>query len=87
MRFQLANVWLTKEAGGDELVLRLEMRVQRRLRDAGRLDHPMENIVPEMFPGDPDRAAPAIYAVVRSTDRRHWVIPASVAYRRIGLQL
>jgi short-subunit dehydrogenase len=47
----------------------------------------MENIMPEMFPGDPDRAAAAIYAVVGSTDRRHWVILGSDAHRRIGLKL
>jgi len=47
----------------------------------------MENIKPEMFPGDPDRAAAAIYAVVSSTDRRHWVILGSDARRRIGLKL
>src|SRR5260370_19984699 len=29
------------DAGGDEVVLRVEMRVQRRLRDAGLLDHPL----------------------------------------------
>jgi NAD(P)-dependent dehydrogenase (short-subunit alcohol dehydrogenase family) len=47
----------------------------------------MEHILPEMFPGDPDRAAAAIYAAVNSSDRRHWVILGSDAYRRIGLKL
>jgi len=47
----------------------------------------MGNIAPEMFPGDPVRAAAAIYDVVASDQPRHWVILGSDAHRRIGAKL
>jgi NAD(P)-dependent dehydrogenase (short-subunit alcohol dehydrogenase family) len=42
---------------------------------------------PDLFPGDPDRAAEAIYEVVVSGSPRHWVILGSDAQRRIGAKL
>jgi len=42
---------------------------------------------PDQFPGDPRRAAAAIYAVVISGCPRHWVILGSDAHRRIGAKL
>jgi NAD(P)-dependent dehydrogenase (short-subunit alcohol dehydrogenase family) len=47
----------------------------------------MGKIAPEMFPGDPVRAAAAIYDVVASDRPRHWVILGSDAHRRIGAKL
>src|SRR5580692_7346387 len=44
-------------------------------------------MTPEMFPGDPVRAAEAIYEVVASDRPRHWVILGSDAYRLIGTKL
>jgi len=40
-----------------------------------------------MFPGDPVRAAAAIYQVVASDRPQYWVILGSDAYRRIGVKL
>jgi NAD(P)-dependent dehydrogenase (short-subunit alcohol dehydrogenase family) len=42
---------------------------------------------PDMFPGDPVRAAAAVYEVVISDRPRHWVILGSDAHRRIGVKL
>jgi len=42
---------------------------------------------PDQFPGDPARAAAAIYEVVISGSPRHWVILGSDAQRRIGAKL
>src|ERR1700674_703785 len=47
----------------------------------------MATMTPEMFPGDPVRAAEAIYEVVTSDRPRHWVILGSDAYRLIGAKL
>ena len=47
----------------------------------------MATMTPEMFPGDPVRAAEAIYEVVASDRPRHWVILGSDAYRLIGAKL
>ena len=47
----------------------------------------MGKIVPEMWPGDPVRAAAAIFDVVASDQLRHWVILGSDAHRRIGAKL
>src|SRR5882672_853192 len=47
----------------------------------------MATMTPEMFPGDPVRAAEAIYEVVASDCPRHWVILGSDAYRLIGRKL
>ena len=44
-------------------------------------------MTPEMFPGDPLRAAAAIYDVVASDQPRHWVILGSDAHRLIGAKL
>ena len=44
-------------------------------------------MTPDMFPGDPVRAATAIYDVVGSDRPRHWVILGSDAYRLIGTKL
>jgi NAD(P)-dependent dehydrogenase (short-subunit alcohol dehydrogenase family) len=42
---------------------------------------------PEMFPGDPERAAAAISHNVRAREPRHWLILGSDAHRRIGGKL
>ncbi len=47
----------------------------------------MQTLIPEMFPGDPARAAKVIYEVVSSGRMRHWVILGSDAHRRIGVKL
>src|SRR6266404_2741457 len=47
----------------------------------------MATMTPEMFPGDPVRAAEAIYEVVASDRPRHWVVLGSDAYRLIGAKL
>jgi hypothetical protein len=47
----------------------------------------MGSLTPEMFPGDPARAAKAVYEVVTSDNPPHWVPLGSDAYRRIGVKL
>jgi len=47
----------------------------------------LEKVTPDMFPGDPVRAAAAIYQVVASEHPRHWVVLGSDALRRIGVKL
>jgi NAD(P)-dependent dehydrogenase (short-subunit alcohol dehydrogenase family) len=47
----------------------------------------MATMTSEMFPGDPVRAAEAIYEVVASDRPRHWVILGSDAYRLIDAKL
>jgi NAD(P)-dependent dehydrogenase (short-subunit alcohol dehydrogenase family) len=47
----------------------------------------VEKVTPDMFPGDPDRFAAAIYQVVASNRPRHWVVLGSDAMRRIGVKL
>jgi NAD(P)-dependent dehydrogenase (short-subunit alcohol dehydrogenase family) len=47
----------------------------------------VEKVTPDMFPGDPVRAASAIYQVVASDRPRHWVVLGSDALRRIGVKL
>src|SRR5712672_3925516 len=47
----------------------------------------VEKVTPDMFPGDPVRAAAAIYQVVASDRPRHWVILGSDAHRLIGAKL
>src|SRR5882724_2118813 len=47
----------------------------------------MTTVSPDMFPGDPVRAAAAIYEVVASESPRHWVVLGSDAQRRIGAKL
>jgi NAD(P)-dependent dehydrogenase (short-subunit alcohol dehydrogenase family) len=47
----------------------------------------MAGATPDMFPGDPVRAAAALYDVVASDRSRHWVIFGSDSHRRIGKKL
>jgi NAD(P)-dependent dehydrogenase (short-subunit alcohol dehydrogenase family) len=47
----------------------------------------MTTVSPDMFPGDPVRAAAAIYEVGASESPRHWVVLGSDAQRRIGAKL
>ena len=47
----------------------------------------MATLTPEMFPGDPARAAEAIYEAVTSQPDRHWVVLGSDAQRRIKAKL
>lgn len=54
---------------------------------AGAFRQMMGSLTPEMFPGDPDRAAKAVYEVVTSDNPPHWVPLGSDAYRRIGVKL
>jgi NAD(P)-dependent dehydrogenase (short-subunit alcohol dehydrogenase family) len=54
---------------------------------SGALRKIMDKVSPEMFPGDPVRAAQVIYEVVSSDRPRHWVILGSDAHRRIGAKL
>ncbi|MCU1495911.1 MAG: short-chain dehydrogenase/reductase [Acidimicrobiaceae bacterium] len=44
-------------------------------------------ITPEMFPGDPEKAAEVIYKVATSEQNRHWVVLGSDAQRRITAKL
>jgi NAD(P)-dependent dehydrogenase (short-subunit alcohol dehydrogenase family) len=54
---------------------------------SGAFRNVIATMTPEMFPGDPVRAAEAIYEVVASDRPRHWVILGSDAYRLIGRKL
>ncbi len=54
---------------------------------SGAFREMLKTITPEMWPGDPARAAAAIYQVVNSDIKRHWVILGSDAHRRIGAKL
>jgi NAD(P)-dependent dehydrogenase (short-subunit alcohol dehydrogenase family) len=54
---------------------------------AGAFRAMMSNLTPEMFPGDPERAAEAIYQAVSGTELPHWVVLGSDAQRRIGVKL
>jgi NAD(P)-dependent dehydrogenase (short-subunit alcohol dehydrogenase family) len=54
---------------------------------AGAFRAMVDKVTPEMFPGDPDRFAAAIYEVVASNSPRHWVVLGSDAMRRIGAKL
>src|SRR5467141_502600 len=54
---------------------------------SGAFREMLGKVSPEMFPGDPARAAAAIYGVVASDQPRHWVILGSDAHRRIGAKL
>ncbi|MDG2518631.1 SDR family NAD(P)-dependent oxidoreductase [Lysobacter soli] len=47
----------------------------------------MGTLTPDMFPGDPARAAEAIFEVVASQPDRHWVVLGSDAQRRIQAKL
>ncbi|WP_433566127.1 SDR family NAD(P)-dependent oxidoreductase [Nocardia sp. CA-151230] len=54
---------------------------------AGAFRGLMDRLTPEMFPGDPRKAAEAIYMVATSSEPRHWVVLGSDAQRRIGVKL
>src|SRR3954466_3428956 len=54
---------------------------------SGAFREMLKTITPEMWPGDPARAAARIYHVVNSDEARHWVILGSDAHRRIGVKL
>ncbi|MFI6488857.1 SDR family NAD(P)-dependent oxidoreductase [Streptomyces sp. NPDC050564] len=54
---------------------------------AGAFRTMMSNLTPEMFPGDPERAAEAIYQAVTGPKLPHWVVLGSDAQRRIGVKL
>jgi NAD(P)-dependent dehydrogenase (short-subunit alcohol dehydrogenase family) len=47
----------------------------------------VDTVGPERYPGDPARVAAAIYEVVNSEQRRHWVLLGSDAYRLVGQKL
>jgi NAD(P)-dependent dehydrogenase (short-subunit alcohol dehydrogenase family) len=46
-----------------------------------------QTVIPEMFPGDPVRAAREIWAAVKSPNPPHWLILGSDAYRRMSAKL
>ena len=54
---------------------------------AGAFRTIMDRLTPEMFPGDPEKAAEVIYAEATATEPRHWVVLGSDAQRRIGFKL
>jgi NAD(P)-dependent dehydrogenase (short-subunit alcohol dehydrogenase family) len=54
---------------------------------SGALRKIMETMTPEMWPGDPARAAATIYRAVASEQKLHWLVLGSDAYRRIGVKL
>jgi NAD(P)-dependent dehydrogenase (short-subunit alcohol dehydrogenase family) len=54
---------------------------------AGAFRGVVQAITPEMFAGDPVRAAREIWAAVKSADPPHWLILGSDAYRRMGAKL
>jgi hypothetical protein len=47
----------------------------------------VDKLSPDQFPGDPVRAAKAIFEVVNSDRQIHWLILGTDAYRRIGAKL
>ncbi|MFD6534381.1 oxidoreductase [Streptomyces sp. NPDC060184] len=54
---------------------------------AGAFRGMMGSLTPEMFPGDPERAAEAIRQVATAPEPPHWVVLGSDAQRRIGVKL
>jgi len=54
---------------------------------SGAFRNLMSTLTPDMFPGDPARAAAALYEVVVSQPQRHWVVLGSDAQRRIKAKL
>ena len=54
---------------------------------AGAFRAVVQNITPELFPGDPVLAAREIWTAVKSANPPHWLILGSDAYRRIGVKL
>lgn len=54
---------------------------------AGAFRGIVDRLTPDMFPGDPEKAAEVIYSVATSPHPRHWVVLGSDAQRRIGAKL
>src|SRR2546421_9931330 len=54
---------------------------------SGAFRRMMPTVTPEMFPGDPVRAATAIYDAVVAQSSRHWDVLGSDAQRRIRAKL
>ena len=54
---------------------------------AGVFRSMMDTLTPDMFPGDPEKAAEVIYAEATAPRPRHWVVLGSDAQRRIGVKL
>jgi NAD(P)-dependent dehydrogenase (short-subunit alcohol dehydrogenase family) len=54
---------------------------------AGAFRAILDRLTPEMFPGDPQKAAEAIYTAATEPQPRHWVVLGSDAQRRIGIKL
>ncbi|UBU14890.1 oxidoreductase [Nonomuraea gerenzanensis] len=54
---------------------------------AGAFRAMMGTLTPEMFPGDPVRAAAAMYDAVTAGRPRHWLVLGSDAHRRIDAKL
>jgi NAD(P)-dependent dehydrogenase (short-subunit alcohol dehydrogenase family) len=54
---------------------------------SGAFRNVMATLTPGMFPGDPARAAEAIYQVATADQPRHWVLLGSDALRRVGAKL
>ncbi|MBW8802679.1 MAG: SDR family NAD(P)-dependent oxidoreductase [Catenulisporales bacterium] len=54
---------------------------------AGAFRAMMGHLTPEMFPGDPRKAAEVVYAEATAENPRHWVVLGSDAQRRIGVKL
>ncbi|RKE23612.1 oxidoreductase [Streptomyces sp. TLI_171] len=54
---------------------------------AGAFRAMLDGLRPEMFPGDPARAARSIYQAATAAQPRHWVVLGSDAQRRIGVKL
>lgn len=54
---------------------------------AGAFRAMMGCLTPEMFPGDPRKAAEVVYAEANAEKPRHWVALGSDAQRRIGVKL
>ncbi|MFC3815147.1 SDR family NAD(P)-dependent oxidoreductase [Lysobacter sp. GCM10012299] len=54
---------------------------------SGAFRNLMGTLTPDMFPGDPARAAAAVFEVVTAQPERHWVVLGSDAQRRIRAKL
>jgi hypothetical protein len=54
---------------------------------AGAFRGIVQNLAPDMFPGDPVRAAQAIWTAVKSDSPPHWLVLGTDALRRIDAKL
>jgi hypothetical protein len=54
---------------------------------AGTFRKMMDSLTPEMFPGDPVRAAKVMYEAAIAEQPRHWTLLGSDAQRRIDAKL